>query len=240
MIALLPSLLAALALATGPAEAEKLRVCLVSGSEEYDSDQSLDAFARYLEANHPADCVVIKAVGFDELPGTEELDRCDLAVFFTRRLKIDGEALARVKRYAEGSGKPVVGIRTASHGFQNWLEMDARVFGGNYRNHYKNDVLTEVKPAAGAEGHFILGGFEPYASKGSLYKVLPLAEDCAPLLMGTSPEATEPVAWVREAGGRRVFYTSLGHTDDFEREAFRRLLARGIFWAAKREGEVGR
>ena len=86
----------------------------------------------------------------DELPGLEALDTCDVAVFFTRRLMIDGEDLARVKKYCE-SGRPIVAIRTASHGFQNWLEFDKLVLGGNYRGHYGNKLTMKAVPVEGAQ-----------------------------------------------------------------------------------------
>jgi type 1 glutamine amidotransferase len=42
-----------------------------------------------------------------------------------------------------------------------------------------------------------------------------------------------PVAWTRREGDGRVFYCSLGHTDEaFETEAFQRLLTQGVHWAA--------
>jgi type 1 glutamine amidotransferase len=42
-----------------------------------------------------------------------------------------------------------------------------------------------------------------------------------------------PVAWTRTEGDGRVFYCSLGHTDDaFEHPSVRRLLAQGVTWAA--------
>jgi type 1 glutamine amidotransferase len=42
-----------------------------------------------------------------------------------------------------------------------------------------------------------------------------------------------PVAWTRSEGAGRVFYCSLGHTDEaFESEAFQRLLTQGVRWAA--------
>ena len=74
-----------------------------------------------------------------------------------------------------------------------------------------------------------------FESAGSLYKVSPLAKDCTVLLTGTAGDhPPEPVAWVREkADGRgRVFYTSLGHPDDFKAPAFAALLKNGIRWAA--------
>ncbi len=43
----------------------------------------------------------------------------------------------------------------------------------------------------------------------------------------------EPVTWTNtHIGGGRVFYTSLGHPDDFQVPAFRRLLLNGVYWAA--------
>jgi len=51
-------------------------------------------------------------------------------------------------------------------------------------------------------------------------------------LLGSIPEQTpEPVAWVNQCGKARVFYTSLGHPEDFQDASFRRLLANGILWS---------
>jgi type 1 glutamine amidotransferase len=53
------------------------------------------------------------------------------------------------------------------------------------------------------------------------------------LLIGSIPDQNpEPVAWtnVVRGGGARVFYTSLGHADDFANPAFRKLLVNGICW----------
>jgi nicotinamidase-related amidase/type 1 glutamine amidotransferase len=216
------------------ATAEPLRVCLVSGSAEYDSDTSLAAFQTYLEANYAARCVLLKARGFDNLPGLEVLENCDVALFFTRRLTIDGEQLERIKKYA-ASGKPIVAVRTASHGFQKWLEFDRLVLGGNYQNHLRNDRTTRAAVVPELKTHPVVDGIGVIASPGSLYKNTPIAEDATVLMVGTSPESKQPVAWVREYKGARVFYTSLGAQGDFENATFRRLLANALFWTARRE-----
>jgi type 1 glutamine amidotransferase len=57
------------------------------------------------------------------------------------------------------------------------------------------------------------------------------------LLVGTSPESSEPVAWTRNYKSGRIFYTSLGHPRDFAEESFRRLLANALFWASGREAQ---
>jgi len=216
------------------AEPRKLRLVFVSGSFEYKSDTTLTEFKKRIEENYPVEVVIIsaKAEKDTSLPGlAPALEKCDLAVFFTRRLQIEGESLDAVKKYV-ASHKPVVGIRTASHGFQRWLEMDKEVFGGDYRGHYGPGVAS-IKPVETQKNHPVLNGVAAFETNGSLYKNPAVASDVTVLLHGTVGTAREPVAWVREKDGRRVFYTSLGHPDDFRNENFIRLLVNGIAWAAR-------
>jgi type 1 glutamine amidotransferase len=232
------ALAAVLAAASTAAGGKPLAVCLVSGSLEYKSNESLAEFQKYLEANYDATCSRAFLVGSDEehLPGLENLERCDVMLLFTRRLKLSGEELARIKSYCL-SGRPIVGVRTASHAIQTWLELDKEVLGGNYQGHWGNDAQTQVSLAGGQKDHPLLAGVEPFVSAGSLYKNRGLAADCRVLLVGTSPESSEPVAWTRNYKSGRIFYTSLGHPRDFEEESFRRLLANALFWAAGREAQ---
>jgi len=153
-------------------------------------------------------------------------------VLFTRRLTISGEQLERVKKYCL-AGKPIVGIRTASHALQNWLDLDKEVLGGNYKGHYKDGPITEVKIED--KSHPILKGVTPFQSVASLYKNTGLAKDVHLLLTGTIPEHSEPLAWTRSYKGGRIFYTSLGHQRDFEEPQFIRLVTNAIHWAAARE-----
>ena len=53
----------------------------------------------------------------------------------------------------------------------------------------------------------------------------------------------EPVAWTRTYRGTagndaRVFYTSLGHPQDFENASIRRLLVNAIFWSLGFEDRI--
>jgi type 1 glutamine amidotransferase len=215
-------------------KAARLKVCLVSGSFEYKSDESLAAFQKYLEANFAVECsrVFAKAEKDRTLAGLEALESCDVAIFFTRRLQIDGAALEAVKKYAK-SGKPLIGIRTASHGFQNWLEMDREVFGGDYKGHFGAKMVCDVTVAEKAKDHPVVKGVMAFRSNGSLYKNPGIAPDVTVLLTGSIPNQSEPVAWVREKNGQRIFYTSLGHPDDFKDENFSRLLVNALGWAKK-------
>jgi putative membrane-bound dehydrogenase-like protein len=219
-----------------------LKVCLVSGSLEYKSDESLAAFQKYLEEHYSVKCSrAFRKTDNDlpGLPGLENLETCDVMLLFTRRLTISGEQLERVKRYCR-SGKPIVAVRTASHAFQNWLALDKEVLGGNYKNHLGSGPRTQVKIVTGAKDHPVLAGVKPFSSPGSLYKNPDLPPDDVVLLTGSIPGHTEPVAWVRTHNGGKVFYTSLGHPDDFKNENFVRLLVNALFWTSGRQEDVNK
>ena len=86
----------------------------------------------------------------------------------------------------------------------------------------------------------MLTGVKPFESNGSLYKNPAVAADNVVLLNGTVGKETYPMAWVRENKGQRVFYTSLGHPDDFKDANFVRLLVNALGWAAKVEMAPGK
>src|SRR5262249_55849263 len=60
-----------------------LRVCLVSGSLEYESDASLSALQKYLEKQYPVKCTRAFRKTDDDLPGLENLESCDVMLLFT-------------------------------------------------------------------------------------------------------------------------------------------------------------
>lgn len=221
--------------ARGAPTRRPLTVLLVSGSLEYKSDESLTGYAEYLEREHGIRSLQAFRKSDDDLPGLEQLDDCDVMLLFARRLTIDGEPLERIKKYCL-SGRPVVGVRTASHAFQNWLALDKEVFGGDYDNHYADGPKTRIEMVDAERQHPILAGFEPYESAGSLYRNRQVASDVTVLLRGSIPGHTEPIAWTVERRGGRAFYTSLGHPGDFGEASFRRMLANSLLWTTGRIG----
>ena len=220
------------------ADAPPLKICLVSASAEYDSDASLAAFQQYLESHYQVVCT--RAFGKDKgdgLPGLEALDTADLMIVYTRRVTLPPAQLEHLRKYI-AAGRPIIGLRTASHAFQNYMEFDREVLGGGYKGHYTNSQ-AEIKLAPGRGAHPVLAGVTPLISR-KLYKNPTLADDVVVLLEGTTLNNSEPVAWVRERNGGRVFYTSLGTQEDFTEESFRRLLVNAIFWTTQRETPASR
>ena len=178
--------------------------------------------------------------------GSEAVDTADLLFVSVRRRTLPPQQLNRIRQYVQ-AGKPVIGIRTASHafclrnkepedGFAAWPEFDSTVFGGNYTNHYKNTLVAmiqSVQPGSSVS-KVLLSGIKklPTRSGGSLYRVSPLEERADVVLEGTvEGQAPEPVAWTfRRADGGKSFYTSLGHVDDFRGPVLPRLLSNAIGW----------
>ena len=132
-------LFASIARAADPKPAAPLKVCILSGCPTYNSEKSLPPFQKWLEANYHVACdrIVRKDA---ELPGIEKLDSCDVALVFFKRTGLKGEQLERFQKYVT-SGRPLVGVRTASHAVQTWLAFDREVLGGNYTGHYGKEPV---------------------------------------------------------------------------------------------------
>lgn len=207
-----------------------LNLCMLSGSFEYDSEASLIIFKAFVEKHYPIKANLIIYNSEDDDPSLAALDDTDALLVFTRRLNTEGTSLRQFQTYCE-QGRPIVGVRTASHAYQNYLAFDKDVLGGDYQGHYGHGPITRVELVA-AE-HPILKGIPAFDSYGSLYKNPSIREDTSLLLMGHTDEHSEPVAWTRLHNGGRVCYTSLGHQQDFEVETFLRFLAQSVLWVSK-------
>jgi len=211
-------------------------IVLVSGEDEYHSAETLPVFAKSLETEHHFKTVYLERKPKpDTIAGLDALERADLLILFARRMTLPDDQLKQFQKYFE-SGKPLIGLRTASHAFQTWLVFDKLVLGGNYQNHYGSNFLPLIVVQPPARQHPILRGVpDSFGTRGSLYRNSGLQTNTTPLLTGIIREQNvdklEPVAWTHDYKGARVFYTSLGHQDDFKNPAFRRLLVNAIYWA---------
>src|SRR5216117_2993195 len=128
------------------AAAESVRqqaIVLISGEYEYDSARTLPAFKQYLATDYGFNCIYLERTKGEEIPGLDALEKADLAIIFVRRMTLPEEQLGRIKKFVD-SGKPLIGLRTASHAFENWKEWDHEILGGNYHMHHGNTLHTTV------------------------------------------------------------------------------------------------
>jgi len=197
-------------------------VVLVSGDEEYRSEEVLPALAKIL-ATHGFKCTVLFAIDPKDgsinpnvttnIPGLEALKDADLLVLFTRFRDLPDDQMKFIVDYTE-SGKPVIGLRTATHAFSlksktygkySWSSKEAdfkggygkQVLGENWVNHHgaHGKEGTRGIVAKGQEKHPILKGIEPGSIFGTtdVYTVtLPFPETNTTLLFGEVTESFKP------------------------------------------------
>ena len=220
--------------------------------DEYKTEQTLTQFAQqYLQRDFRLSFFYADAQDIHLLPGIEQLAEADLAIISVRRRVLPKPQLDVFRKFV-ADGKPVVALRTASHAFSLrssktpaghdvWPEFDRDVLGGNYQGHHGNrpdaGPTTHVWIVPEARTQQILQGLPDgeWSVSSQLYKTQPLGPKTSLLMMGRGDDDLphEPVTWTNtHVGGGRVFYTSLGHPDDFQLPAFRHLLLNGIYWAA--------
>ncbi|MFN7289576.1 MAG: ThuA domain-containing protein [Pirellula sp.] len=220
---------------------------MLLAEDEYETQQTLPKFASdFLGHSFRIAVVYSDEENPNELPGLDVLNEADVALVSVRRRPLAKAQLDIVRRFVD-SGKPVVGIRTASHAFSlrtqtipdglaAWPEFDAHVLGGNYNGHHANEKLPTITTRSEQAAHKILQGIgaSSFTSGGSLYRTSPLAANTTVLMTGAiDGKPAEPTAWTfQRSNGGRSFYTSLGHKDDFQIPAFQRLLFNGLVWAS--------
>ncbi len=223
------------------------RLVMLIAEDEYKTEETLPTFAaKYLSQDFSVSIAFSSETQRDKIVSIEDVATADALLVSVRRRPLPVKDLALVRAFA-ATGKPMIGIRTASHAFSlrnqepadglaDWPEFDAEVWGGNYSNHYGNDLRASARIVVSATQHPIIQAMDlstAFQPAGSLYKTSPLLPGTHALLEGSVVnEPAEPMAWtfVRGDGGRS-FYTSLGHPDDFKSSHFETLLSAGIHWA---------
>lgn len=165
------------------------RIVLVSGDEEYRSEEALPQLARILAERHGFTCTVLFAIDPADgciapnytrnIPGLSALDNADLLILFTRFRDLPDEQMKHIVDYVE-SGRPVIGMRTATHAFNltggsyrkySWDSKEPgyeggfgrQVLGETWVNHHGQHGIegTRGVPAPGCEAHPILTGVLP-------------------------------------------------------------------------------
>jgi Trehalose utilisation len=101
-------------------------VVLLSGDEEYRSEETMPQLGKILSKHHGFKCTVLfaidKATGeinpnvTDNIPGMEALDRADLVIMALRFRNLPDDQMKHFVDYVD-SGRPIVAMRTSTHAF---------------------------------------------------------------------------------------------------------------------------
>ncbi len=133
------------------------KVLLISGDEEYRSEESMPMMAKLL-AKHGFETYVLFAIDpktkqvnpeyQTNIPGLALLNSADLMIIATRFRALPDEQMSYIDRYLK-AGKPVIGLRTATHAFN---------YGKDVQSAYKHYSFNEKEgPWKGGFGGLVLG-----------------------------------------------------------------------------------
>lgn len=133
-------------------------IALVSGDEEYRSEEALPMLAKILATHHGFKCTVLFAINEEtgeidpmqqtNIPGLHHLENADLMVLFTRFRELPDEQMKQIIDYTN-SGRPVLGLRTATHAFKydrnkNSIYAKYDCKDENFKGGYGRQVLGET------------------------------------------------------------------------------------------------
>jgi hypothetical protein len=187
-------------------------IVFVTGDDEYRSEEGMPQLAKILAVRHGFKCTVLFAIDPKDgtikpdhqtnIPGTEALNEADLMVLFTRFRHLPDEQMKPIVDFAN-SGKPMIGLRTATHGF-NYKNQDSPyakyhwqsrkpvggfgqlVFGDTWVNHHGHHGRESTRGVINDEhaDHPVVLGCEDVWGPTDVYGVNKLKKDDKVLLWG--------------------------------------------------------
>lgn len=136
---------------------------------------------------------------------------------------------------AHKGGVPAVVIHCAMHTYRATDVDDWREFLGVTSRRHDHQSHYPVKPVAKA--HPVMEGFpeEWVTPMDELYIIEKAWPKTTPLAISKSEKdgSEQPVIWVNDYHGTRVFGTTFGHTSEtFSDPTFLNVVTRGVLWAA--------
>ena len=188
-------------------------IVLLSGDEEYRSEEALPMLARILAQRHGFKCTVLFAINPADgtidptiktnIPGLDALDTADLCVMLLRMRDLPDAQMRHFVDYVNRGG-PVIALRTSTHAFEyprtshsaytNW-GMQSRewpggfgqqVLGETWVNHHGDHGRQSTRGVLNAplRDHPILRGVADIWGPTDVYGVVHLPKDAEVLVWG--------------------------------------------------------
>ncbi len=196
-------------------------IVLISGDEEYRSEEAMPLLGKILAKHHGFKCTVLFAINketgeidpntLDNIPGLEALETADLMILFTRFRELPDEQMKYIIDYTN-SGRPIIGLRTATHAFLYRKNKNSpyfkygrgtdefeggygrQVLGETWVDHWgrHGEESTRGVIAKGMENHPIVRGCDDIWGPTDVYEVGTLSGDSKPVIMGQVLRGMEP------------------------------------------------
>ncbi len=189
-------------------------IVLISGDEEYRSEESCPMLAKILSQKHGFKCTVLFSIDketgcinpneISNIPGTEVLAEADLMILGTRWRKLPGQQLQPILDYLNAA-KPLIAFRTATHAFNNadkyggydWQNFGKLVVGENWLSHHGRHKVQGGRAITVPENaqHPVLNGVSDIFTPSDIYGIEYLDQEAATVLLrGAVTETLDPAS----------------------------------------------
>jgi len=229
-------------------------VVLIAAEQEYRSEQSMPMLAKVLSNHHGFDCTVLFSVNekgevdptvpapFKDkekrhnIPGLDHLKKADCVIWISRFMHLPEAQMQHFYDYFD-SGKPLIALRTANHGFWGGLKYRKggknvslrTLLGGTFMGHHGGWHREATRGVIVPENrkHSILSGVGDIWGTSDVYRCHndknPFPEDCKSLVLGQplinlerdAPPNTKkeplPVAWTKTWIGNKGLESRIFH-----------------------------
>lgn len=229
-------------------------VLLIAAEQEYRSEQALPMLAKVLSQHHGFDCTVLFSVNdqgqvdptlpapfkdktkHHTIPGLKYMADADCVIWMSRFMKLPDDQKQHFDDYFD-SGKPIIALRTANHGFmgsKKYLKGTKPVslremLGGSFMGHHGGWHRESTRGIIVQENksHPILIGVDDIWGTSDVYRChsdqVPFPEDCTALVLGqplinlmpdapaNEKKAPLPIAWTKTWIGNRDLTSKIFH-----------------------------
>jgi len=203
----------------GPGQGK--HIVFVAGDEEYRSEEALPMLAKILAVRHGFKCTVLFSVNPNDgtidpnnqtyIPGLEVLDKADMMVVFLRFRELPDAQMKYFDAFVN-SGKPILGLRTATHSFMysrntaspyaryDWRNKEwpngfgRQVLGETWINHHGHHRFESTRGVINEtfKDHPILKGVDDIWGPTDVYGVKNLIPEAKVLVHGQVLEGMKP------------------------------------------------
>lgn len=228
--------LAAFALPT--CAADRLRVLLITGGHDYETNAFHQMFADNpaIQVEHITHPAPLSALRPTHQPPVDVVVLYDLWQDITEESKTD--LLAHLR-----AGRGLVSLHHSIANYQEWPEY-RRIIGARYylqkmtvdgvekaRSVYLHDVHMKVTLANPA--HPVTQGLQDFDIVDETYNLFDVSDGVIPLLKTSAPSSAPVIGWAKNYGPARVVYLQLGHgSTSYTNPNYRKLVAQAIRWTA--------
>lgn len=188
-------------------------VVLIAGDEEYRTEETMPMLGKLLSQKHGCKCTVVFSMSADGsyidpnnqegLQGLAALDSADLMIIGTRFRRPSKTQSSHITKYIN-RGRPVIGIRTATHAFTGdgkfgklaagkfGLEILGETWVNHHGKHKSQGARSVIEP--GQSAHPIFNGVGEIFAPSDVYGVTHLGDKDTILLRAAVTESLNPAS----------------------------------------------